>query len=379
MPEIKRSKRIKNKKSKDPSEKTTVTLNNQHTPSPRRSNKNSQTCIACHQTHAPIRRYKVNEWIQCDQCDSWWHAECACMPVEDILHLTLYDIEYTCALCILKGSPWILENHKLTNIAVKTEPEVTTIPQDTCISQKCPESVSEKEECIVIVDNIQSPKKFRSSIDIRKETKKFSDTQPKFSYSLPKGGVALEFENKEQAETVIGSWSGEAFGTRSQCHKPRGKKETLVGFLKNLPNFVKTIEIEKTYSQLYTVRSVRRLLYRSSQKPMPVVRIEFDSAEELELAKTLQINYSINGKPAFLESERSLKIVRCFNCHRIGHIARACVYETRCGNCAKTDHTDSECTYQRNCPNCDGDHHASSKNCPVYQSLLQLHRNKVLF
>ena len=202
MPEIKQSKRIKNKKSNDPSEKTSATLNNQHTPTQRKSNKDSQTCIACHQTHAPIRRYKVNEWIQYDQCDSWWHTECACMPVEDILHLTLYDIEYTCALCILKGSPWILENHKF---AVKTVPEVKTIPQETSISQKCSEFVSEKEECIVIVDSIQSPKKFRSSIDIHKETKKFSDTQAKFSYSLPKDGVALEFENKEQAEKVIGS------------------------------------------------------------------------------------------------------------------------------------------------------------------------------
>ena len=125
------------------------------------------------------------------------------MPVEEILHLTLYDFEYTYALCILKGSPWILENHKF---AVKTEPEVKTIPQETSISQKCSESVSEKEECIVIVDNIQSPKKFRSSIDICKETKKFSDTQPKFSYSLPKGGVALELKtkNKQRRSLEVG-------------------------------------------------------------------------------------------------------------------------------------------------------------------------------
>lgn len=277
----------------------------------------------------------------------------------------------------MKGSPWILKNHDITDIAARTE--IKQEAQTISDNQQCSKSSSEKQECIVVVDNIESPRKFKSSTEIRKEIKKFPEINPKLSYSLPKGGISLEFENKEQADKVIKNWPSEAFGKGSQCHSPRGKKETSVGFLKNIPNFVKTTEIENTYSQLYSIKSVRRLVFRNSQKPMPVVRIEFQSVEDLELAKSLQINYSLNGKTAFLESEHSFKIVRCFNCHRIGHIGRSCVYETRCGNCSNTDHTDRECTYQSKCPNCDGDHHASSKVCPVYQNQLKLHRNKTLF
>ena len=49
------------------------------------------------------------------------------------------------------------------------------------------------------------------------------------------------------------------------------------------------------------------------------------------------VHHSINGKPKYLEAERSFKLVRCFQCHRVGHIGRACIYESRCGNCSATD------------------------------------------
>ena len=52
---------------------------------------------------------------------------------------------------------------------------------------------------------------------------------------------------------------------------------------------------------------------------MPVVRIEFQSTEDLQKAKSVIIHHSTNGKPAFLAAERSFRLIRCFNCLRIGH------------------------------------------------------------
>ena len=391
MPEIKRSKRIQNKR-----KNKTSTISNQtdqsapeSCPSPlkKTTTEESQSCFGCSQKFAPIRRYKETEWIQCDQCDNWWHAECACIAVEDIDKLIKNHIDYTCALCVLKGSPWILNNH-LSSPPVKDQNIQEVKSVSNCVTKDCPkqqpvttstENSTERKDCVVIVDNIKSPRKFRASTEIRKEISKFPEIKPKLSFSLPKGGVALEFENKEQANKVLNNWPSDAFGSDSHCHSPVGKKETNIGFLKNIPNFVKTSEIKHIYSQSCTVKTIRRLTYRSTHKPMPVVRIEFLTAEDLVKAKTVLIHYSTNGKPAFLEAERSFKLVRCFNCHRIGHIGKNCVYETRCGNCSATDHTDSNCTNHSLCPNCNGNHHASSTVCPTYQSILQHHRNKQLF
>ena len=195
--------------------------------------------------------------------------------------------------------------------------------------------------------------------------------------SLPKGGVALEFDNKEQADKILNNWPSDAFGKDSQCHSPLGRKKT-VGFLKNIPIHVKSSQLQDIYSNTCTVKSIRRLVFRSTHKPMPVVRIEFHTEEDFEKAKSTVIHYCTNGKPAFLEAERPFKLIRCFNCHRIGHIGRACLYESRCGNCSATDHTDNDCNKQSKCPNCEGNHHASSNLCPTYQHILQLHRNQLL-
>ena len=398
MPQIKRSKRIQNKRKRKSIENKT----NRSPPETSPSNSNTcindlnvkeesqQTCFACSQIFAPIRRYRKTEWIQCDQCDNWWHAECACITVEDIDKLKRHCIGYTCALCVLKGSAWILKNHTLSDLSLseKEKQEIKPVPdKQDCYkeNQDCSKqlpitdkrTVSERQKCVVVVDNIKSPQKFRSSIEIRKETNRFADIKPKLSFSLPKGGVALEFDNKEQADKILNNWPSDAFGKDSQCHSPLGRKKT-VGFLKNIPIHIKSSQLQDIYSNTCTVKSIRRLVFRSTHKPMPVVRIEFQTEEDFEKAKSTVIHYSTNGKPTFLEAERPFKLIRCYNCHRIGHIGRACLYESRCGNCSATDHTDNDCNKQSKCPNCDGNHHASSNICPTYQHILQLHRNQLL-
>ena len=74
--------------------------------------KASELCVACIQENPPIRRYNVVEWAQCDHCDKWWHAECACITAEDCVRFSFYDISY--ALCVFKASPWVAINHNIS-------------------------------------------------------------------------------------------------------------------------------------------------------------------------------------------------------------------------------------------------------------------------
>ena len=76
--------------------------------------KASELCVACKQENPPIRRYSAVEWAQCGHCDKWWHAECACITAEDCVRFSFYDISYTCALCVLKASPWVAINHNIS-------------------------------------------------------------------------------------------------------------------------------------------------------------------------------------------------------------------------------------------------------------------------
>ena len=51
--------------------------------------------------------------------------------MEDIFKLDLYDITYTCVLCVLKGSPWITENCTLPNLINKEDPDQNTHTEDS--------------------------------------------------------------------------------------------------------------------------------------------------------------------------------------------------------------------------------------------------------
>ena len=62
----------------------------------------------------------------------------------------------------------------------------------------------DQSDKVVVIDNIQDPKQFRVSDKIRKETRKFKDLpESQFAYSLPRGGVSLQFNTKEEADKVL--------------------------------------------------------------------------------------------------------------------------------------------------------------------------------
>ena len=109
-------------------------------------------------------------------------------------------------MCVLKGSPWILKNHTLSEI-VPQEIKQESEPPGNILS-KYSNSSSEKQDCIVVVDKLQSPRKFKSSTDIRKEIKKFPEINPKLSYSLPKGGIAINslFEFSFRSGNIPPEW-----------------------------------------------------------------------------------------------------------------------------------------------------------------------------
>ena len=134
--------------------------------------------FACKQKHSPIRRNNVVEWTQCDNCDQWCHAECACITAEDCVRLAFYDISYTCAICCLKGSPWVVENYRLpgvnsAGIECVQERKAEELEIKEMVKQKgvlvtegseSGKVVSGKETGnIIVVDNIKEAQHWKSS------------------------------------------------------------------------------------------------------------------------------------------------------------------------------------------------------------------------
>ena len=383
MPHIRRSSRIQSNKTSVKKERSIP--NNPSPANPKTKVKiNTKLkpgiCFACEQKHPPIRRYNVVEWAQCDNCDQWWHAECACITAEDCVRLAFYDISFTCALCCLKGSPWVLENHSIpvVNSTVfdsgqKNKTEL--VERVKKVTQVVEESKSSnKSSNIIVVDNIKDGQHWKSSKNIKEKLNQTQELKNiDFAYSLPKGGIALHCNTDEEAEKLLTNWPEAVFNEQEIPHLPKGNSLCSTGYLKNIDIKIKENQLVEFFKNKgCQVQQVKRVFHRHSGNPMPIRKVSFVSNQDLLKACSLVYPYQLNGKPAFCEEEKRLKIVRCFNCHQFNHISANCPNRTTCENCGSEDHTYSEqCHLQSICANCKGSHKSSSKFCPKYIHLLE--------
>ena len=350
MPTIRRSNRIQIRKTNQKTKQENITPE-KHTPPVKSKSVKPKTvvksespkvCSGCKNTHPPIRRYNIVQWVQCENCDSWWHAECVCLTAEDIIKLDFYDIHYTCILCILKGSPWIAENNNFSiPVSVKTEskPSVESdiiqqvdLKQETADESKC----SMVSDCdnkpdlnsnhIVIVDNIKDAQNLKSSKSIKQKLDQHPEFQEvDFAYSLPRGGVAIHFNSEEKAIDVLKKWPGSVFSKTEKPHQTSGKVSCSTGFIKNIDTRLSDNQLRGFFDSAgCKIKEVRKVFHRHSGKPMPIRKVSFESESDLRKAIELQYPFRLNGKQAFCEKEEKFKVVRCFSCHRFNHIAANC-------------------------------------------------------
>ena len=337
----------------------------------------SSLCIACKSESPKIKRYTEEPWIQCDVCKGWWHLECACLTPESVALINKRKLYFPCALCVIKNlqcSGPITQNDCRKNDSndkeVNCKQEVSR--PEVKRSKKSVKQVSFSEQ-IVIIDNIQNPTSVSSTrkIEDRLKESKVDKDAVEFAYPLVRGGVAIHFKDSFQAKQHLENWPSSVFSETECVHYPKGNIRTKIGFAKNVDPRLSKQQISELFRNSgCKVKDLRRCFHRVTGRPMPVVKLFFETHKELLLTVATELNSKYNGKSTYVEVERRKKVVRCFNCMRFGHISATCQLHEQCENCGE-GHSATKCTNPIKCFNCGGPHRASSSHCQTYLTKLR--------
>lgn len=387
-------------------------------------------CAGCNKEDPPIPIYPETTFIRCELCLKYWHLECAAIDPESAKKIVFKDIKYPCVICVLNKSPWIKEKIQFAESTAKCiqldrEVQIVAGPKkiDTTIvstQQKCHtvlatekgksvvnNQVSSKahlsetgnnslqkvpikslntktdnllqEDNILIVDSVDKAENLRSSTNILKRLKEHNIQGVEFAYSLPKGGIVLQFGNKEIKEKTLNTWPTGVFGKTEKLHPPASYKSGSTGFLRNIDPRLSEKAVEEIIAQRgCKVVNVKRCFHRHTGKPMPIVKVIFKSCKDLVDGVELDIGLTYNRKKVYIEKQRVKQVVRCFNCMRYGHISKLCSFEGKCENCGEKKHSAKVCENQPKCANCEDSHRASSTKCKIYQEKVQALKLNIL-
>ena len=362
------------------------------------------------------RNTKKDNWIRCDCCKLWFHARCGDYTQAQYSKVQKENIWLKCVICCLQqvhNHTTVADSalqHDLISVAVakrlsvgdinklkqhssdsgvlntssgkndtflglQKEDKATNLESSGIIVEatsviKSDErkltadiTVNSVDDKIIIIDNISNPGEFATSRRILKEVNLYCPSvKVDFAYSLAKGGVAIHASDRSGRDTLLKDLPEESFGGGKR-HTPKGSNTDTV-FLKGVDTGVDHQQLKQCLqSRGIDICEVRRLLNRYTGKPIQVVKVRCsrDSARDLVSAKIV-----INNKVCVVERQRQVRVIRCFNCQCLGHVARVCTNARRCEFCAGTHLQQEKCTGSTSCANCGGSHRASSSKCRAY-------------
>ena len=309
-------------------------------------------------------------WIACDTCGQWWHGSCVSLTKDICGIFKAKNLQYVCPVCIVSkvtGNKELQEKDNcVDNLKRPSENDIVEVnspeTQEDFKDSKFTDECSKK---LVIVDGLKNPCNFQNSRVIKQEIRKHKGNIPiKYAYPLNSGGVAIHVESEEALETLKLDWPEEAFegGSSISVHE---NADIVRCVLKNVAPFLTTdtVNLEVERQTGISVNS-RRLRYRDTNRPMPIVLVTCKSKEDLQ--NIFKSKIVLNKRRVIIKDYQSKKFTptRCYNCQAFGHIASLCKTEKRCEYCSES-HTGS-CTEACKCVNCGNHHRASSTSCPVY-------------
>ena len=313
-------------------------------------------------------------WIACDLCNQWWHGSCVNLTKQILGIFKEKKLPFKCPQCIVtnleKSESTIFSAKPVVGPAIEESNSVKNNEEKLLKTDLIPETNVRTLKNLVIIDGLRQPEKFKNSRDIKAEVKKHKgNLKIKYAHALNRGGIAVALDSEEEIDILKDKWPVEAFGNSGLSLSIHENSVSLPKcILKNIPPFLSIDSVLSEISKQTGLKVTgRRLRYRDSNKPMPIVVVSCQSFEDLQ--SLFRANLCIGNRKTVIKSyvNKTAVPLRCYNCQEFGHIAKFCKNESKCENCAH--HHSGACSSDKCCVNCGGGHCSSSTNYAVYISI----------
>ena len=227
------------------------------------------------------------------------------------------------------------------------------------------DEIKEKQKRTIIVKHYTS-KNIRNSEDVRNPIyDKFPGTVIRDARTTPGGSILLELDDEKTAANIFENWDENLYGGNKGAM--RGNIPNTIGIVKHVLKPDDENELKQEILQNYPCKEVD--LFKKNGEFMGIVKITFNTAEDLQNAKVERIKIfrqrliidDYNFKP---------RVIKCNKCQLMGHIARLCRRSEVCGKCGN-NHNTNACTIEPKdyvCYHCKGNHATGDKNCPVMKN-----------
>ena len=320
-------------------------------------------------------------WIACDSCSQWWHGSCVNLTKEICGIFRTKNLPFLCPECIVSKITEKKRKAESCSVGKSSSSREDSSSQSydeqsssfkvdntDCKVPKVSHDINTTSSKVIIVDGLKNPSNFQNSRVIKQEIRKYKgNIQVKYAYPLNRGGVAIHAESEEDIELLKKDWPVEAFQGGSTLSIHENSIVPRCVFKNVLPHLHTDTVISEVEKQTGVVVNARRLKYRDTGKPMPIVIITCNSFEDQQtLFKSSIILCKKAVKITSYHSKRGTP-TRCYNCQEFGHIAVLCKKDKKCEYCAE-EHTGS-CTSDLKCVNCGNHHPSSSISCPVFVAI----------
>jgi len=267
----------------------------------------SSVCFICLKAEAPqcrvTRSSKRDNWLECDSCKKWFHAECGGYSVAEYKKFSKGNW-LKCIVCCLqhihilsypgntdlsshvtdavnkrvtsesyidkktlaadlrttrKSSSAVFEDcnkptgcntavdevHCFSNSQnINTVSESQAIESENLECKPVPVSEFHSADNILVIDNIRNPAEFSSSKRILHEVNRYCpEVKVDYAYSLAKGGVAIHTVDKSGRDLLLNSLPEDSFGGGYK-HLPKNRSCHTV-FIKSVCTSISTQDFTK--------------------------------------------------------------------------------------------------------------------------------------